>query len=219
MKYILTRKKIKRIILRINEDGQLQVSAPFRISLSQIESFLEKHKDWILETRNKLRQRKCSENPFQAEYFSGQTLTIFGKTLTLHLQESQLSSIHLSDTKLYIFYQKEEKNQLHPKIQEYLFVMLEIFLKEELKHYSESLRLFPDSFKIKAMKSAWGIYHRRGNYISFNTLLLAQTKEFISYVVVHELCHIRYLNHQKEFWFLVATQIPNYLDIRKSSRN
>ena len=68
------------------------------------------------------------------------------------------------------------------------------------------------------MKSAWGIYHSKGNDISFNSLLLSQTKEFIEYVVVHELCHIRYLNHQKEFWNLVATQIPNYREIRKSSK-
>lgn len=219
MEYLLTRKKIKRMILRVREDGQVEISAPFHISLSQIESFLEEHRNWVLETRKKLLQRKSFESPFQAEYFSGQTLIIFGKVVTLHLQESELSSIHFRDTKLYIFHRKEEKKELHTTMQEYLLSTLEVFLKEEVKRYSQALGLFPDSFKIKTMKSAWGIYHRRGNYISFNSLLLAQPKEFISYVVVHELSHIRYLNHQKEFWSLVATQIPNYRDIRKSSRN
>lgn len=218
MEYKLTRKKIKRMIVRISEEGLVKVSAPFYLSIEQIETFLDEHRDWILKNKQKIKERKSFKNPFQAEYVEGQSLSIFGNTVSLHMEESQLSSFHLTENKLYVFYNKEEKKELSSKIQDYLFTLLYNFLAEELETYSKKLGLYPDLFKIKAMKSAWGIYHKRGNYISFSTLLLSQSKEFISYVVVHELCHIRFLNHQKEFWALVATEIPNYQQIKISSR-
>ena len=218
MEYKLTRKKIKRMIVRISEEGLVKVSAPFYLSIEQIETFLDEHRDWILKNKQKIKERKSFKNPFQAEYVEGQSLSIFGNTVSLHMEESQLSSFHLTENKLYVFYNKEEKKELSSKIQDYLFTLLYNFLAEELETYSKKLGLYPDLFKIKAMKSAWGIYHKRGNYISFSTLLLSQSKEFISYVVVHELCHIRFLNHQKEFWDLVATEIPNYQQIKISSR-
>ena len=218
MEYKLTRKKIKRMIVRISEEGLVKVSAPFYLSIEQIETFLDEHRDWILKNKQKIKERKSFKNPFQAEYVEGQSLSIFGNTVSLHMEESQLSSFHLTENKLYVFYNKEEKKELSSKIQDYLFTLLYNFLAEELETYSKKLGLYPDLFKIKAMKSAWGIYHKRGNYISFSTLLLSQSKEFISYVVVHELCHIRFLNHQKEFWALVVTEIPNYQQIKISSR-
>lgn len=202
--------------MRITETGQIQISAPFHLPQSEIETFIEKQKDWILKTRQKLQEREKIKNPFQEHYENGQELTIFGSTYTLCFEESQLSSSHLHEKTLYFFYRKEEKKELNSKIQNYLLQLLLEFLERELKNYSERLQLFPTSIKIKTMKSAWGIYHKRGNYITFNILLLAQKKEFISYVVVHELCHLRYFHHQKEFWTLVASQIPNYLEIKKA---
>ena len=68
---------------------------------------------------------------------------------------------------------------------------------------------------IKKMTSAWGIYHRRGNYITFNLELIEKNIECIEYVVLHELCHIFHMNHQKEFWALVQSFMPDYKKIRE----
>jgi len=216
LKYQLNRKKIKRIILRVLEDGSLQVNAPFFVSQIQIESFLKEQIPWIEETRKKIQNQKKNKNPFQSQYESGQELSIFGKKIKLQLRLAENFSIYLGKSFLYVFYPQQEQEQLVLKIQEYFFNLLKTTLESYLKKYSENLQLFPNAFQIKSIKSAWGIYHTRGNDITFNSLLLSQTEEFIEYVVVHELCHLRYLNHQKEFWNLVASQIPNYREIRKS---
>lgn len=218
LEYQLTRKKIKRIILRVLEDGSLQVNAPFFVSQNEIETFISSQSSWIEKTRKKLLSQKKNKNPLQDHYSSGDTFSIFGKEITLQLRVSKASSIYLGKQFLYVFYQPEEKEQITQIIRNYLLQLLKEALEFYLKNYSSLLQLYPNQFQIKTMKSAWGIYHSKGNDISFNSLLLSQTKEFIEYVVVHELCHIRYLNHQKEFWNLVATQIPNYREIRKSSQ-
>lgn len=218
LQYKLMRKKIKRIILRVLEDGSLQVNAPFFISEKQIESFLQEQIPWIEKTREKIQKQKTKKNPFQAHYQSGEKLSLFGREVTLQLRIAETSSIYLGKHFLYVFYRQEESKQLRENIHNYFLHLLEESLEFYLRKHSEALQLFPRKFQIKMMKSAWGIYHTKGNDISFNTLLLSQTEEFIEYVVVHELCHLRYLNHQKEFWNLVASQIPNYREIRKSCR-
>lgn len=218
LQYQLTRKKIKRVILRVLEDGSLQVNAPFFVSQKQIESFLEEQIPWIENTRKRIQNQKKNKNPFQICCQSGEKLSIFGKEVTLQLRLSEKSSIYLGKHFLYVFYRQEESKKLKENIYDYFLCLLKDKLEFYLKKYSETLQLFPSKFQIKTMKSAWGIYHTKGNDITFNSLLLTQAEEFIEYVVVHELCHLRYLNHQKEFWNLVADQIPNYREIRKSYR-
>lgn len=58
LEYQLTRKKIKRIILRVLEDGSLQVNAPFFVSQNEIETFLASQSSWIEKTRKKLLSQK-----------------------------------------------------------------------------------------------------------------------------------------------------------------
>lgn len=59
------------------------------------------------------------------------------------------------------------------------------------------------------MKSAWGICYSNKN-LSFNSLLFTMPMEIIEYVIIHELCHLKHLNHSKEFWALVEEHCPNY---------
>ena len=68
---------------------------------------------------------------------------------------------------------------------------------------------------LKKLSSAWGIYHKKENYISFNSDLIEKDIECIEYVVLHELCHIFYMNHQKDFWALVEKYMPDYKVRRK----
>ena len=56
---------------------------------------------------------------------------------------------------------------------------------------------------------------QKENYISFNFDLIEKDIECIEYVVLHELCHIFYMNHQKDFWALVEKYMPDYKVRRK----
>lgn len=210
---------MKRIILRVEADGSLQVSAPLRVPKAEIDAFVVSQKDWIAKIRAEQKKKKKNLSPFQSSYENGQELSVFGKKRRLQLQESQLSSFHLQDNDCYVFFRKEEKHNLDSKIEKYFYDILHSYLEETLENYSQRMELYPKYFVIKTMKSAWGIYHRRENYISFNSLLLTQAKEFISYVVIHELAHIRHLHHQKEFWNLVEEFCPSYREIKKLAQS
>lgn len=87
-------------------------------------------------------------------------------------------------------------------------------IKVSVDKYSSLMNLFPNKVKIKDMKYAWGSCTSNKN-ISFNSELIYFEKEIIEYVVVHELSHLKYMNHQKEFWNLVERYIPNHKYLRK----
>ena len=64
------------------------------------------------------------------------------------------------------------------------------------------------------MKSAWGSCTSNKN-ISINKELMYYKKELIDYVIVHELSHLKYMNHSKDFWKCVGDNYKDYKIIRK----
>lgn len=70
------------------------------------------------------------------------------------------------------------------------------------------------SLTIRDQKTRWGSCSGRGT-LSFNWRLILAPPEILDYVVVHELCHLTYMNHSKEFWGLVGSVIPDYKVRRK----
>ena len=87
-------------------------------------------------------------------------------------------------------------------------------IKDTVSKYSKQMNLYPNKTRIKQLKYAWGSCTSNKN-ISFNSELIYYDKEVIEYVVVHELVHLKYMNHQKKFWDEVAKYIPNYKILRK----
>lgn len=62
---------------------------------------------------------------------------------------------------------------------------------------------------IRAQRTRWGSCSSQGN-LNFNCLLVLAPPEVLDYVVVHELCHRKQLNHSPAFWNEVAKVLPNY---------
>lgn len=67
---------------------------------------------------------------------------------------------------------------------------------------------------IKNLKTRWGSCSKKGN-LNFHYQVIRLPARLVDYLVVHELCHLRELNHSKRFWNLVAQTIPDYSELRR----
>ena len=67
------------------------------------------------------------------------------------------------------------------------------------------------------MKRAWGNCNTKKD-IHLNTNLIKYSKQAIEYVCLHEICHLKYMNHSKVFWKMVESYMPNYKEIEKELR-
>ena len=203
MEYTITKKKIKNFILRIYPDSSIAVSAPLHASDREIENFILSKKAWIEKTLEKVKKLKDD------------SIKILGKNVEKKVIQSDLERISLTDRNIFIYSKNIEEIEIEKKFLEWKYNKLKEIIEEAIEKYTKLLNTEINYYKIKKLSSAWGIYHRRENYISFNIDLIEKDIESIDYVVLHEICHIFYMDHQKKFWTLVEKYMPDYKIRRK----
>ncbi len=87
------------------------------------------------------------------------------------------------------------------------------YLDERTDYYSKKMGLVFDVIKYRKMKSRWGSCSSN-RIITFNTELMKVDKSLIDYVVVHELAHLKHMNHSKDFHSLVEKYLPGSKKLR-----
>ena len=214
VEYTITKKKIKNFIIRIYPDLRIAVSVPLHAGSKDIENFIQSKKEWIETTLNKIEMAKKNKNNFKKN-----TMKILGKDVEKKIIESDLERIRLTDTSVYIYSKNIDNAGIDKKLFEWKFEELKSILEEYLGKYTKLLNTNINYYQIKKLSSAWGIYHKKENYISFNFDLIEKDIKCIEYVVLHELCHIFYMNHQKDFWTLVEKYMPDYKIRRKNLKS
>ena len=88
------------------------------------------------------------------------------------------------------------------------------YIPERVAYFAKQIGVDYGRITIRNQKTRWGSCSSRGN-LNFNCLLMLAPPEVIDYVVVHELCHRKQMNHSKDFWSEVEKVIPNYKQSEK----
>ena len=209
MKYTVTKKKIKNFIIRIYPDLRIAVSVPLHASNKDIENFIQSKKEWIEITLNKIEIAKENKNNLKENI-----IRILSKKIEKKIIESDLERIRLTDTSIYIYSKDIDNAKIEKKLLQWKVEKLKVILDEYLEKYTKLLNTNINYYQIKKISSAWGIYHKKENYITFNFDLIEKDIKCIEYVVLHELCH-----HQKDFWALVEKYMPDYKIRRKNLKS
>ena len=116
--------------------------------------------------------------------------------------------------------QRAKKNTEPPEIadwEQYKPQALEL-VKKIIEKYQH---IYPYTFRsisIRNHKSRWGSCSNKKN-LNFNFRIVFLTQELAEYLVVHELCHLKQMNHSAKFWLLVALAFPQYKQLRKTLRS
>ena len=108
--------------------------------------------------------------------------------------------------------EKYEKSGMHPltadEIQKLAKKAVE-YIPKRVEYFSKIIGVTYGRITIRNQKTRWGSCSSKGN-LNFNCLLMLTPPEIIDYVVVHELCHRKQMNHSKDFWKEVEKILPDY---------
>lgn len=102
--------------------------------------------------------------------------------------------------------------KLPPFTQEEIRQMADLALKvfpAKVDHFAALLGVTYGRITIRAQKSKWGSCSSRGN-LNFNCVLMRAPEAVVDYIVVHELCHRKYMDHSAAFWAEVERLVPDY---------
>lgn len=112
--------------------------------------------------------------------------------------------------------QTEQRARIQPLSETEIGALAEAAKKDfppRVTHYADMIGVPYGRITIRNQKTKWGSCSSKGN-LNFNCLLMLAPESVRDYVVVHELCHIKQMNHSYDFWNLVEKAMPNYKDAK-----
>jgi predicted metal-dependent hydrolase len=212
VQYILHRSHgRRRISLSVDERG-LRVGAPLRASLREIETVLHDHARWVIRKLADWRDKR----PPARRWASGETLAYLGLPLTLKV-EPGARVVALTAGHLQIRAPDTTAPAVAALAVHWLRGQALAHFQVRIEHFRPRVTLDPVAIKLSNARSRWGSCHASGR-ISLNWRLIHLPQHLIDYVVVHELAHLREMNHSPRFWSVVGSVIPDYAARRREIR-
>ena len=208
---VLTRKPYQRSIRFHVQSGQtIQVSCSLNSSQKEVTSALESHWKWI---KKQLLEQQMLKRKYPLKKFRERESFLFqGKKLKLKYEKIPLRRICIRNDNL-IYYWSHSEDLHRETVKKNLLLFYEKEgrkqLRESLSLFSSRMQLTPKSVRMGSQKSLWGSCSSKGT-VSLNWWLIAAPSAILNYVVIHELAHLKYLNHSPSFWSLVSRFCPEY---------
>ena len=191
---IINKKNIKNIYFRIKEDLKLYVSCNYLCTDSYIKKLLLKNKNDILKMYNSMKDKINTNNEIyylgnKMNYIKSNNFLIDG--LNIYGPSIEYINEYLEKTSIKVFL-----NRLNN---------LKIMFND-----------LPDfKLRIRKMKTRWGVCNKSSMSVTLNTELIHKDVTLIDYVIIHELCHFKYMDHSASFWKEVEKYYPYYKLARK----
>ncbi len=216
--FLLQRKRVKNINLRVRNDATVAVSANETVPLEVIERFVLKNAAWIIETRSSMENKKSVDD--HRAFISGEIIHYLGDPYHLEVMPSEgKEELHITGDKILL----KVKDSADFQRKEHLY---HCWCKEEAqKVFARSLdtvyplvasyKIEKPSITIRKMKTRWGSCSWDKGKITLNSELLKMPQACIDYVVLHELAHFRHKKHDRGFYNFLSSIMPGWEQRRK----
>ena len=207
--YRLKRSARRTFGLSVGREG-LTVAAPQRASLRDIETLLHRHGRWIIGKLDDWASRQQKAVPPIAD---GMLIFVLGDALTVRIDADLTRGHHINRAQgEFILNSRQTPRQA---LIDALKREARPILAERLKTWAEVMGLPCPPLRLSSAKTRWGSCNHRGQ-ISLNWRLIQMPAALIDYVVIHELAHLREMNHGPAFWSIVAAFCPDWKTRRQA---
>ena len=216
LEYELVRSKIKNMYILIR-NGKVIVKVPKAISDNRIRNFINSKEEWINKKLKEFEKKSFKEK----SYVSGEVFKVLGNDYTLNIEygDFEKASVNLNNGYINICVSENcETVKIKELIEKMYYKIALMIVDKSVNMWKNILKIAPDVVVIKKLKTAWGKCNSKGK-ITINPDLMKYDQRVIDYVVLHEFCHLRYMNHSKDFWNMVSKYMPDYKLLRNELKN
>lgn len=211
----IIQKKIKNIHLRVYPpSGEVRLSVPKRMTLSEIKTFIILRLSWIRDKQNKIRDRKIT---MPLKYLDGEEHYFFGKKYILKIFEKKSAPlIFIRDGIIELHIKKRSSFEQRKKIiSEWQRREMKNLIPQYIAALEIKMKVKVHDFGIKKMKTRWGTCNIRAKRIWLNLELAKRPIACLEYIIVHEMAHLLERSHNKKFIAHMDHFLPNWREIKK----
>ena len=199
----------------------LTITKPTRLSMKRLTETLKQNEEYIYDKYKKITSSEIDTikqwRDGEKIYYKGEEFKIIRKIkdttrigVNLDIENKQIlitlpENISQEDTKKYV-------DKLIKKL---LKSNTEILIAERLPYWSKITGFEYNQVKVRDAITRYGSCMPAKKNLYFSSRLIMLPQNVVDAIIVHELCHMKYKNHNKDFYDLVARYIPNYKEIDK----
>ena len=214
----------KTLSLQVKQ-GKVLIRAPHYVDEKVINDLVQNKSAWL--NAKVVEQKQASSQC--CGFNQGDKLLLLGQLVRLDISFASRSGTFLIEhinemAELKVVFAERYKMKLNDEqlfrkavkanLECYFKQQAQLLILSKVNHYSELTQFKPTGVKIRRYSARWGSCNSKGE-LSFNYLMMMLPDYVIDYIVVHELCHLRFLNHSADFWQLVAKHFPDYVQAKQ----
>ena len=207
-------RRAKRVFVKVSLESGLEVVYPAGRQTPTPEDLLRAKSDWVIVSLRRIRQ--ASANHFRRKYEDGEIFLVRGVSFRLKLRcddAGRKATTELRGDALELTLPPgacyDDLEWRRDAILRFYRQLAQDYLPTRVAELASEYGFSYNRLRIKHQKTRWGSCSAKGN-INLNLRLIMAPCEAIDYVIIHELCHLRELNHSKQFWTQVESCCPEY---------
>lgn len=212
--YVLRRAKRRTIGLSIDQRG-LRVGAPPRASLREVESLILQHGEWVARKLDEWRSRR---RPEPLKIVDGTQLPLLGEALHIRLAPGSNRALWNEQASPTLTLCLRSTSDAARLLEKALRQKARQLFAARLDHYAVQLGLDVPALSLSTARTRWGSCSVKTG-IRLNWRLIHFQPHIIDYVVIHELAHLREMNHSPRFWAVVEQLCPDYRKARNELKD
>lgn len=196
---VIRRKRRKSVGVQVTPAGEVKVLIPWQCAEAVGVQFLAENEQWVRRQLAKFEMLRVPEMRF----VSGERVWYLGEELRLCLLEDRLDSrlcgneVGVDGGAIFVFGEDVKSILL-----KWYRARAEDILIDRAAVFSEEMGVRPKNVRVRSQRTRWGSCSSLGN-VNFNWRLVMAPLEVMDYVVIHELAHLKHMDHSKAFWGFV----------------
>ncbi len=203
-------KKRSSIGIYIDTYGNIEVQAPKGASDETVLKVLEEKWDWIQDNLKEMKERMSG--PKEMSYETGESFLYLGNAYPIQIlqdKDTQKDHVLFDGNQLYVYVNQRDDEKIKQALKRFYYQQCKTLVEKSIKTYQSNFKVKPRSIRITDNQTNWGTCDSNLQ-LTFNWRLAMSPPKVIDYVVVHEMCHMVHLNHDRSFWRLVGKIMPDY---------